>query len=427
MFGKICYILLTLGTLPYSQSSYIQKDSTKNPFVYYQDGEIEFEISNVEYSYQIDLSFILELRVIYRILRPLCQETEHFRQLTNSLYYDLPKWNKISNKKFPTKNLISWEPLAIEGLKNLTDLVKGRKNTQRNCNDMIRISEKLIGLNDDFNNFSKSIFSGISNIVPFKPLLTHSYNYTKNTNLTSALDFTHWFEHNFHKFTKFDFKVSKNNAFLTITIPLYTHAILAKIYTKPIIHNKIPYISNTKSKFAIESQMGNNYFEKIEDNCFYANNKTFCNQPSKSNECDDQYISRSSNIFNKKCFTKLPFQNIVTQIRNDIYFLAIYPISIDIICNGSHQTVLMHQSSKIINNECFINSTFFTFDTNPTQEHILYFSNQTTLSNTPNLLIQFYGISAFLFLYTIFINIAIYYYYKANTQNNTWLELDSVV
>lgn len=66
--------------------------------------------------------------------------------------------------------------------------------------------------------------------------------------------------------------------------------------------------------------MGLNHFERLECNCFYANDRTFCNKPTEENECDNQYISQSSNNFNIKCFYKLPFQNIITQIRNEVHF-----------------------------------------------------------------------------------------------------------
>lgn len=148
------------------------------------------------------------------------------------------------------------------------------------------------------------------------------------------------------------------------------------------------------------------------------------------NDCDNQYILKSSNTFDEKCFDRRPLQNIATQIKSDVYFLIINPLSINIICNGSVQTIRMFKSSKILNNTCLINSTFYSFDKNSTRDYGIYFANATTHSNQKyeiDTLIQFMCFVGFLFLYIIFMNFILFYYYKSSALNNSLNNLENPV
>lgn len=413
MYGKSCYILLIFG-ISCSKASHIEDDTAPSPFRYRHDREIEFETADTEFSYQINLSILSDLNQEYKTINKICEFTPHYGKFYETLFYKRT-WNKISQEKFPEKNLIKWEPTIIRALKARLHKFRTENKTEIKCNHLSFLTDELAQLNTEFSKLKNSIFTTISNIVPEETILKHTRNYTAKTNLTNALDFSHWFIYNFYRYTRISFKLGKNNAFLTINIPLYSHVILSRIYQKPILYKNIAYLSNSRAQFIIESQIGRNYFTDFEHDCFYANNKTFCKKPTHENDCDNKYISQSSNKFDEKCFNRLPFQNIITQIKNDIYFLVIDPMSIDLICNIHHQTIRLFQPSKMLNNECTIKSTFFTFDKNSTKDYGIYFSNITTISQDKfdtNTLIYLYCIFIFLFLYMIFISSIIFYYYK---------------
>lgn len=418
MYSKICCILLLLGTLLHTNASQIIKDTATNPFIYHEHGDIEFETAKTEFSYQIDLSILSEVNNEYILMVEKCEFSPHFDKFYEAFFYN-NTWIKIAHKKYPGKNLIPLEPMNLKSLKANFHSFKMANKTKTKCEYLSSIANDLISINNEFNQLSESIYTTISNVVSIETLLMHSYNITSRVNLTNALDFSHWFTHNFFKYTKISFKASRHNAFLTIEIPLFSHALLSKIYLKPILHNNIPYISNSEAEYVIEGQIGLNYFSEFNQNCFYANNKTFCYRPRKENSCDNQYISQSSSNFNEECFRRLPFQNVITQIKSDIYFLIIEPISVHIKCNKTQQTIRVFQPSKIVNNECFVNTTFCTFEKNSTQDYGIYFSKATIAATTRDIeiFIQLYCLFAFLLIYVILINAIIHYYQKLNTRS----------
>ena len=126
----------------------------------------------------------------------------------------------------------------------------------------------------------------------------------------------------------------------------------------------------------------------------------------------------------------MPLQNMATRIKNDVYFLIIDPISININCNSSLQSIHMLESSKILNNTCYLNSTFFEFDKKIKTDYAIYFSTQKTgkrMSNDTLTLILFYFLLTFLFIYIIILNIIIYYYFKIKTRSNSLTYLETQV
>lgn len=163
------------------------------------------------------------------------------------------------------------------------------------------------------------------------------------------------------------------------------------------------------------------------ENCFYANNKTFCKKPKIENDCDSEYLMQSSKVFKAKCFTRLPFKNIITQIKNDIYFLVMDSLSIDVICNDT-QTIHMFESSKILNNKCYINTTNFMFNQNSSFDYGMVFENLTESEE------KFYKMIDFkitMQIFMLFMNLIIYFYYKINfrinAQNNAINDASNLV
>lgn len=215
---------------------------------------------------------------------------------------------------------------------------------------------------------------------------------------------------------------------MTIKIPLFAHSKLSKVYLKPILNNNIPYILSSQTEYLIEGQFGPNYFSDLNQNCFYTNKKLFCKKPTSQNNCDNQYVAQSSKKFDEKCFTRLPLRNTVTQIKNDIYFLIIEPMTINISCYESNYSIKISQSSKILNNTCQINSTFFTFDPNSVSDNGIFFSDSTDNLNEWNLynkieqktIIQIYCFFTFLCFYLIILAIVIYFYHKLDKKGRTY-------
>lgn len=426
MYSKICYILLLLANLSKLNASHIEKDLAKNPLVYYPDREIEYEVADTQFSYQINLSILEEIKSEYQLIHELCNTTTYFKLFYDTLFHDMT-WNKISDKNFPTQNLIWWQSSTLERLGVSFHAFNTENNINSGCNHLMAITNHLITLNTEFKDLNK-VKSSILNIIPIENLLANSYNYIKETNRTNALDFSHWKADNFFKYTRYSFKISKNNAYITIIIPLFSHKILHKIYRKPISYKNIPYILNSEANYMIEGQIGLNYFSKFEDNCFYANEKFFCHKLQMENECDNQYITKSSKIFQEKCFTKLPFRNMATQIKNDVYFFTIDPFSIKLTCNGSEQKIKLFHHSKILNNKCLINATFFAIDNNSIQDYGIYFAETTIISHENiDTLIEICCIFALFFFCMIIFNISIYYYHKLNAQNNTLYYMETQV
>lgn len=182
----------------------------------------------------MDLNILSELNQEYKTIQGKCQFSTPFPEFYETLFYKRT-WNKISQGNFPKKNLIKWEPNIIKALKIRLQKFKKENDTKIKCNHLSFLTDDLAKLNTEFSKLTKSVFSTISNIVPEETILKHTHGYTAKTNLTNALDFSHWFIHNFYKYTRISFKIGKNNAYLTINIPLYSHVTLSQIYRKPIL------------------------------------------------------------------------------------------------------------------------------------------------------------------------------------------------
>lgn len=403
----------------------MEHDSAENPLVYSQDREIEFETTELRFSYQINLSTLNEIHNVYSIIHKLCGTTTFFKSFHDALFDDTD-WKKLSNQNYPTKNLIHWQTDTINQLKVEWNTYVAKNGSTSKCDHLQYLTEQLIGMNDDFRKVIK-FKSAIPKIVPMEILQTDAYNFTTQTNLTSAFDYSHWLVEHFFKYTKYEFIADENTAYLTIIIPLYSHANLFKVYRKPVLYDHVPYILNSDANYLIENQIGLNYFSNIDEICFSANAKFFCAQPKVKNECDDYYIAKTSKNFIEHCFTRLPFKNVVTQIQDNLYFLNIEPFSVDIRCNNSVQSIQIFQPSKIEANRCVVNSTFFTIDPNSVQEYGIYFSNSTSSNKETTRIVQIGCFLAFVSLYMLIVNAMILYYYRLNIQNNAQIYLETMV
>lgn len=416
MRGKLYLVLTFFECMLSIQAVYIERDGINSPFVFKYYKEIEYETSKTEFAFKINVSIISILRNEHENIRNACISSLYFQPFTNAIFHNMI-WNDVLDSNLPRQNIISWKPKNIENLKIAFQIYKNELNKFEKCNHLFLIVEQLYALNYEFDNLRRSNFKTLTNLIPSNILLTYAYNFTVKSKQVSALDFTHWFQHNFFRYSKLGIKVEENSVFVTILIPLYSHAILSKIYAKPILRNNIPYMSNSISQFIIESQVELNYFSSFENNCFYANNRTFCHKLTKENDCDNQYLMKSSNVFNEICFDRQPIKNIVTQIKKDIYFLVLEPMSIDIDCGDLRKTIRMVYSSKILNNKCRVNATFYSFDRNSSRDYGIYFAPmaQNILKlREIDLLIQFYCFLIFFLLYSVFINAILYYYFKMN-------------
>lgn len=416
MYYQILISCILFGQFYYSNALFIEKDLTTTPLIYYQENEIEFETSETVFSYRIDLSPINKLKTEYSKMEKICPSSNLLPHLHENLFNPDMIWNHIQNYKIPNGNLIDLEPFNIQALKSDYFNFKIENSTDSKCKFLSSMTEQLHMLNNELNRINKSQFTTFSNIVSTEKLLADTYNFTLKTNLTNPLDFNHWFTANFYKYTEISIKFAKNYAYITIRVPLFAHTTLSRIYPKPIFYNNIPYISNTQAEFLIEGEIGSNYFSNLNENCFYAVNKTFCRKPKTQNICDNLYISQSSQIFHKNCFSRLQLRNTITRIKNDIYFLIFRPMTINVSCNGSLQTIHISQPSKILNSQCFINSTFFEFDPNSISDYGVYFANTTEnifewnlFQNTnTRAIIQFYCFLIFVTFYLIILAMIVF-------------------
>lgn len=113
---NIFFVLLIFGNIPKSKTSNMEHDSAENPLVYSQDREIEFETTELRFSYQISLSTLNEIHNVYSIIHKLCGTTTFFKSFHDALFDDTD-WKKLSNQNYPTKNLIHWQTDTINQLK----------------------------------------------------------------------------------------------------------------------------------------------------------------------------------------------------------------------------------------------------------------------------------------------------------------------
>lgn len=320
---------------------YIERDTMNNPFIFKFDREIEYETSKYEFAFRINISIMTILRSEHEDIRKACVSSLYFQPLTNALFHNMI-WNEFLDSELPKNNVIEWKPSHIEYLEIAFQIFKNEPNKYTKCDHLFFIIERLYALNYEFDNLRRSNFRTMTNLIPSKTLLSYAYNFTMKSKLTSALDFSHWFKHNFFEFSKLGFKVDKNDVYVTIIIPLYSQATLLKVYAKPILHNNVPYLSNSITQFLIENQTGINYFSSFEHNCFYANNKTFCKKLTIKNDCDHKYLSESLKSFDESCFDRQLIKNTIMQIKNDIYFLVFEPMSIEVNCSNAQSTIRLN-------------------------------------------------------------------------------------
>lgn len=425
-------IIIFTGSI---KAAYIEKDLATAPIFYHPDREIEYEISEVEFSYQLDLNTLTKLKKEYLRIADICHSSTNKKPFYSILFNTSSIWNEKSISKPKTKNIINIEPYSIQALKSDFYYFKKQNDSDIKCSTLSSFLEHLHTLNTELKKIDSSLFSTFSSIIPIETLLKDSYNLTSRSKLTSPLDFAHWFNIHIFKYSKIELSITQNYAYVTIKIPLFTHTILSKIFVKPILFDNIPYIYNTQSEYVIEDQIGINYFSNLNENCFYANNKTFCKIPKFQNKCDMQYLTTSSGKFNRNCFSRLPLRNTITQIRNNIYFLIFEPLTINITCNNSLQSIRLFQSSKILNNECNINSSFFTFDQNSVKEYGIFNSNSTENltewkifpnSDLKNI-INFYCFFSFLLLYLVTLSVLIFFFYRLRSRNSQQEILESPI
>lgn len=409
-------------------ASYIEKDTPITPIIYKPVREIEFEMSKAEFSYSINLSIITDLKIEFtKKISRNCNNSPHLNQLHQNLFAITKIWNQNRTDTIPVKNIIDLTPYDLQTLKTDLFLYRNEKNNNVKCELLNSFSEHLHTFDSELKKIEKLSFSTLTNIIPMTYLLKHAFNFTSHTNLTHALDFTHWFTTNFYKYSEFEYSMKNNFAFITIKIPLFSHTQLLKIFPKPILHDSTPYIFNSKSEYLVENEIGLNFFNNINENCFYANNRTFCKKPKSQNNCDNQYVGKTSTKFNRECFTRLQYKNIITQIQNDLYFTVIEPLTISVSCDGSTQTIEMLESSRILNNNCIINSTFFQFNPKSPKEYGIYFSKINLRYEKYNSMTQLLCLILFIIFYLIILSTITYFSTRKQPRNPLEIMLETQV
>lgn len=405
---------------------YIEKDSALVPVHFHPDKEIEYEVEEAEFSYRLDLDLIPKLKREYLLIADICYTFKSKQLFYKVIFNPESVWNYYSKEKPKTKNVIDIEPYAIQALKSDYFHFKTQNNSNFKCSVVESFVNHLSDLDSELKKVINSSYASISSLIPVKTLLKNASEITSNSELISPLDFAHWFGVNFFKYAKIDFTLSKNLAFVTVRVPLFEHTILSKIFPKPVIYDRVPYVLNTQSEYLVEGQIGHSYFSSLKDNCFYAVNRTFCWKPKHRNDCDTQYLSQTLRRFQRKCFSRLPLHNVVTKIKNNVYFMVYTPMTINVTCNNTLQSIRLFQSSKILNNTCDIRSEFFNLTASSAEEYEIFYSNRTENASEWDIfqnseleeLINFYGFSSFLLAYLVTLSIFILFYCKLKVRDS---------
>lgn len=391
----------------------IEKDHKTVPLLYAHDREIEYEVSKIQYSYQINMNIITDLRSEHLLFSQTCGSSPHYQIFYENLF-DMNIWDWKKDEKAPEDNLIELEPYSLQALKSDYYFFKYEQDIEKKCIILQAMAKQIRNFDNELRKIHSSILSSISNIIPMEKLLNHTHHFTTATNLTNALDLNQWFTQNPYKYSEIKLKFNNNYAYLTMSIPLFKHSKISKIFPKPVILNNVPYILTTQSEYIIEDQIGINYISNLNENCFYVNYRVFCRKLKYENDCDKQYVAQSSIQFNSKCFTKLPIRNTITQIKNNLFFLIFEPMILNVSCGGAHQIMRLTENSKILNVNCYINTTFFNYNPRSLVEYGIYHSNSNTsewnIFQNPKhkMIIQYFCYAAFLTLYLIILGIIIY-------------------
>lgn len=404
------------------------KDTAIIPLIYSKGQDIELETSSVEFTYKLSLQPIETMEKDYVKIRKFCGSTPHMTSLHENLFGFHNVWNTNTNKTIPVENLIGFMPDILKIIESNIDSIRNESNKDR-CDMIESLSGSLNTLNIELLKLNSSIFSSITQMIPMDEILGHSYNFTSNTKLSHALDFSHWFTINFFKYAKLRFSYANFQAYITIRIPLYSHAKMSKIYPKPFSFNNLHYIFNTQSEYTIESQNGIYYFSDFGEYCFYANNKTFCKRPKSQDYCNNQYIAHSSDKFIRECFKRLQLKDTITQIGKDIYFLLFQPLTISVSCEDSKKTVTLVESSKFLDCNCRLNTSIVNYDPRFTSEYAIFFGNQTYESNNPfdwlndasetaQIVIKIFVLILLLAIYLLIATLVLLYRLKKSYQEN---------
>lgn len=192
--------------------------------------------------------------------------------------------------------------------------------------------------------------------------------------LILPFEFNYWFIYNLFNHSKYTFVKIRNIIQFGFEIPLYQKKQLAKIYTKPVIIDNVPYRYRLNAMYT--SPDGIFYTEGArKENCFYSENlkKLFCKPPTTVEQCDYNHHSLIE-IHENKCFEKLPINNYLVHIGNNLYFTIIKTLAINISCaNESKKSLVLSGASNILNAQnCSLKTRTFNLKMINKTEYIAY-------------------------------------------------------
>lgn len=198
MIPKFYQIAIIFALLRCLRASIIERDPATAPLVYNQEQEVEFEVSETEFSYQINTTILNQIKLEYITFQKACESSPFIKPFRQTLFNAKMAWDEEPHPEIPTKNLIKLNLIYIQTLESDFDRFKRENNTLHRCKYLSFMIEQMEKLNDELLKLNKSTYITMSNIILTEDLFKDAFKYTSATNLTNTLDFTHWFTNKFN-------------------------------------------------------------------------------------------------------------------------------------------------------------------------------------------------------------------------------------
>lgn len=348
-----------------------------------------YEIANVHTSnkfliYKFNITSIKKLKNTYykMIENKSCSFDKQFKE---KFYHEIEKnmlWNKtiISTRNDSNTNEINIHFLYDIILNSNIDTQHINQNRNFKCQIICETMENFIRTNNILNELYKHNTSTIFEVITEEQLMRDIGNIirTSKNDGTFPFDLLDYIPNDLFKFTEFSFTHDNFEITMRFTIPFFKKDLLYKIYPKPIIIDNEPYILDIDLKYAFLNNIENIYFtnETFENYCSWYTKELYCYKPEEKLNCEIENISKDS----LDCYKKLPYNNIITQIEQNTYFIIFIPTIIQIKCEDSEFKIELFNHSQILKNyECSITKSYFEYIPFNTSNYKIYIDESNNM------------------------------------------------
>lgn len=379
---NLLHIFIVPLLLTWSHQYSVELDENENGLIYQTFREIYLKNSTLTLIYEIDISILYKISSNKFFLEN-CNQTKQINlKLT-------PKQQNLDTKN---THFIKLELSEIDQLRIFYDEIIS-KNSTNQCKN---ISNILFNFNVTMQRVelnAKHIFD-IIRIEKFMADVEKLTEKTDKGNLSFRFDKS--FSNNFINTSKLIFSKTTTSFQIGFAIPIHTKINLFRMYSKPILYNKKPFIYTPNFHYASKIPDITLFSkETYKRNCFWSKDlkKTFCKDKSPFRECDQKILLHQKVDIYSDCFTKLPITNYVTQIKNNLYFTIQTPLDLNITCANKTKKLYFEQSSNILGiSNCSLETQNFILNTNASTEHrIMAITNTDKNTNKYALLYYFYA------------------------------------